>query len=107
MPPGNRLIHSEPFNVDGEVKRLSSAFIPPSQDVQGNSNTFSATYALLSGGPVYFRAIEGESPSDSDVPVEVGDELDVIGSEDLRLVKFFCPTTSIGVMSYYGSGDQV
>ena len=107
MPPGNRLIHSEPFNIDGEIRTLTPAFIPPSQDVQGNSNTFSATYALLSGGPVYFRAIEGESPSDSDVPVEVGDELDVIGSEDLIRVKFYCPVTSIGVMSYYGSGDQI
>ena len=100
--PSDRTIQTEPFNLDGEVKALPRKFVP-----DGNSNTHSATYSLLSGGPVYFRAIEDQSPTDSDVPIEVGDELDVIGSEDLRLVKFYCPGLAIGVVTYRGAGDHV
>ena len=100
--PANRLIHSEPFSLSGgEVKSLSIAFVPPA-----NPNTRSATITLLRGGPVYFRAVEGESPTSSDRPIELGDELDVIGSEDLRLLRIMTPVSANLEISYFGGGQQ-
>ncbi len=101
--PANRLIHSEPFSLhNGEVKSLSVAFVPPASPM-----TISATVTLLRGGPVYFRAMEGESPTSSDRPIELGDELDVIGSEDLRLLRLMSPVSANLEISYFGGGDQL
>ncbi len=99
----NRLIHSEPLALSGgEVHPLSSAYIPPD-----SPNTVSATVTLLFGGPVHFRAIEDESPTDSDRPMELGDELDIIGSEDLRFLRLMAPGSARLEISYFGGGDQL
>ena len=105
----HRLIHSEPFSLrDGEIKPLSLAFSSP-----GSPNTVAATITLLGGGTltippkVHFRAMEDESPSSSDRFLEIGDELDVIGSEDLRLLKLLAVGNARLEISYFGGGDQL
>jgi len=99
----NRLIHSESLRLsDGEMKPLTPDYVPPK-----SPNTASATVTLLQGGPVYFRAVEGERPTNSDRPMELGDELDIIGSEDLRLVRLMAANSARLEVSYFGGGDQL
>ena len=99
----NRLIHSERKSLSSGISTpLSLAYVPPQ-----NGNTQSATITLLKGGPVHFRAMEGENPSDSDRAMELGDELDVIGSEDLRLLRLMTPDSADVEISYFGGGDQL
>ena len=104
----NRLLHSETLVFDG-VKSLTTEFVPPA-----NPLTYSATLTLIKNGsdlnpiPVHFRAVEGENPSTTDRFMELGDELDVISSEDLRLLRLLPVGGEVCVeVSYFGGGDQV
>ncbi len=101
--PSNRLIASETRILHpGQPVALTSEFIPPD-----NGMTMAATITVLSGGPMYFHAVEGEYPSNDTRPAEVGDELDVIGAEDLRLIRLMAVTTTRLDIDYFGGGDQV
>lgn len=101
--PANRLIKSEVIILHpGQARGLTSTYIPPK-----SPNTRSATITVLKGGPMYFDATEGQAPSSDTAPAELGDELDVIGSEDLRLVQLMAAETTNLAVSYFGGGDQI
>ena len=101
--PSNRLIASENRILHpGEVVGLTTESIPPD-----NPMTMSASIFMVSGGPLYFDAIENQVPSSDSMPMEPGDELDVIGAEDLRLVRLMATSTTRLDISYFGGGDQV
>ena len=99
----NRQIASEHRTIEpGQVIALTPAFTPPA-----NPMTMSATVVVTKGGPMYFDAIEGGAPSNNSEPAEVGDQLDVIGSEDLRLVRLTATSATRLRIRYFGGGDQV
>ena len=101
--PSSRQIASEHRILElGQVIALTTEFVPPA-----NPMTFSATVFVVRGGPMYFNAVEGEPPSSNSAPAEVGDTLDIIGAEDLRLVRLLAASTTHLDISYFGGGDQV
>ena len=101
--PSNRLIKNEQITLHPGVSTpLSAAYVPPI-----NPNTRSATVTVLKGGPMYFDATEDQYPSVDTRPADLGDELDVIGSEDLRLCRLMATETTLLDIDYFGGGDQV
>ena len=101
--PSTRLIASETRILHpGQPEALTTEFVPPA-----NPMTMSATVFLIKGGPMYFHAVEDEYPTSNTTPVDEGDTLDIIGSEDLRLIRLMATSTTHLEISYFGGGDQV
>lgn len=104
----NRLIKNEQKTLQPWVSTpLTAEYIPPGNGNAGDSNTRFATITVLKGGPMYFDATENKVPSTNGRPAVVGAELDVIGSEDLRLCRLLATEVTLLDIDYFGGGDQV
>ncbi len=102
--PSNRAIATELRTLQaGLPEGLTTEFIPPT-----NGSTFSATVSIITGGPIYINnAIEGTEPNTGSHPINIGDELDVLGTEDLRLLRMMVTQRTDIEITYFGGGDQV
>ena len=106
--PSNRLIKNEQITLQPWVSTpLTAEYIPPGDGNAANGNTRFATITVLKGGPMYFDATEGEIPSTDGRPAVVGAELDVLGSEDLRLCRLLATEVTLLDIDYFGGGDQI
>ena len=99
----NRVIASELRTLNANLpESLTAESIPP-----GNPNTRSATVYILKGGPLFITTLEGREPSELSHPINLGDELDVIGAEDLRLLRMMVIKRTDIEIIYSGGGDQL
>lgn len=105
-----KTIGSETLHVlPGRVTQLSLQYVPPASVA-----VVQATLRNESGGAVRFNAVEGVTPTpdgeEGSNLLRIDGELDVIGSEDLRLLQLV-PAGSIEPpvlrVTYYGTGETI